>query len=182
MVAGRRRADGFTLLETIVVIAIMGILMAIGVPGIKTLLNNQKMKSATFDLVTTAMLARSEAIKWGGANSASIRIAAPSNNFSKGWCILFSGDVAITCPDMTASPTPAVPDGVMQIIKPTAGVGYAFGTAAGAIVFTRTGRLAAPVKLVVTDDDSSANSRCVTFDTNGNASVRVMTSGAPACS
>lgn len=182
MVAKRRRADGFTLLEVMVVIMIMGILMAVGVPGIKTLLNNQKMKSATFDLVTTAMLARSEAMKWGGANSASIRIVAPSNNLRKGWCILFSGDVAITCPDMTLVPTPAVPDGVMQIIKPTAGVGYAYGTAPAAIVFTRTGRLAAAVKLLVTDDDNLANVRCVTFDTNGNASVRVMSSGAPACS
>lgn len=181
MVANRRRADGFTLLEVLVVMAIMGILMAVGVPGIKTLLNNQKMKSATFDLVTTAMLARSEAIKWSGANTASIRIAAPANDFNKGWCILFSGDPAITCPDMTAVPTPAVPDGVMQIIKPTSGVVYAYGTATAPVVFTRTGRLAAPVKLLVSDDDDSADPRCVTFDTNGNASVRIMSSGAPAC-
>lgn len=173
MVTGRRRVNGFTLVEVLVVIAITGILMGIAVPGIKTLLNTQKMKSATFDLVTTAMLARSEAIKWGGASSSSISIVAPSNNFSNGWCIVFTS--ATTC--STSSPG----DGVMQIIKPTTGVTYE-GTAAP-IIFARTGRLAGgvPVTLLVTDDDSFATPRCVTFDTNGNAKVRVMAAGVTSC-
>lgn len=175
MVANRRRAYGFTLIELLVVIAIGGILMAIAVPGIKTLLNTQKMKSATFDLVTTAMLARSEAIKWSGASSASISIAAPSNNFSSGWCIVFTSS--------TTCSTSAPGDGVMQIIKPTAGVAYAYQGTAAPIIFTRTGRLAGgvPVTLLVTDDDAFATPRCVTFDVNGNARVRVMAAGTTSC-
>lgn len=176
MVSQRRRASGFTLIEVMIVIVIMGILMAIGVPGVKTLLNNQKMKSATFDLVTTAMFARSEAIKWGGVSGSSISIVAPSNDFSNGWCIVFTS--------ATACSLSAPADGVMQIIKPTANITYAYQGAAAPIVFSRTGRLAggAAVKLLVTDIDGFAAPRCVKFDTNGNASVWVMTSGAPACS
>ncbi len=175
MVANRRRADGFTLLEVMVVIAIMGILMAVGVPGIKTLLNVQKMKSATFDLVTTAMLARSEAIKWSGASGSSISIVAPSNNFSNGWCIVFTS--------ATACSTSAPDDGVMQIIKPTANMTYVYQGTAAPIVFTRTGRLAGgvPVTLRVTDIDNYATPRCVTFDINGNARVRAMPDHTTAC-
>lgn len=175
MVANRRRAYGFTLIELLVVIAIGGILMAIAVPGIKTLLNVQKIKSATFDLVTTAMLARSEAIKWSGASSASISIAAPSNNFSGGWCIVFTS--ATTCS------TSAPGDGVMQIIKATAGITYAYQGTAAPIIFARTGRLAGgvPVTLLVTDDDAFATPRCVTIDVNGNARVRVMAAGTTSC-
>lgn len=176
MVADRRRVNGFSLVEMMLVIAIAGILMSIAVPGVKTLLNTQKMKSATFDLVATAMLARSEAIKWSGASSSSISIAAPSNNFNSGWCIVFTS--ATTCS------TSAPGDGVMQIVRPTTGVTYAYQGTAAPIIFTRTGRLSggAAVKLLVTDDDSFATPRCVTFDTNGNASVRVMAAGTTSCS
>jgi len=182
MVANRRRADGFTLLEVLIVTVIMGLLMAVAVPGIKTLLNNQKMKSATFDLVTTAMLARSEAIKWGGAPDpstgvlrASISIVAPSNDFSNGWCIVFTST--------TTCSVSAPADGVMQIIKPTANMTYVYQGTAAPIVFTRTGRLAgnAAITLRVTDVDNYATPRCVTFDTNGNARVRVMPDHSTPC-
>lgn len=156
------------------VLAIMAIMMGIGVPGIKTLMNTQKMKAATFDLVTTAMLARSEAIKWGGA-AGTISIAAPSNDFSNGWCIVFTS--ATTC--STTSPG----DGVMQIFKATSGITYTYQGTAAPITFTRGGRLSAgaSVTLLVTDNDSFATPRCVTIDTNGNAKVRVMSAGTTSC-
>ena len=176
MVALRRRAHGFTLIELMVAIAIAGTLMAIGVPGIKSLLNNQKMKSATFDLVTTAMQARSEAIKWSGASSSSISIVAPSNDFSNGWCIVFTSS--------TTCSTSAPGDGVMQVMKAASGVTYVYQGTAAPITFTRTGRLSGgvAVTLLVTDTDGSATPRCVTFDTNGNARVRVMAAGTTTCS
>lgn len=175
MVSNRRRANGFTLLEVLVVTAIMGTLMAIGVPGIKTLLNVQKMKSATFDLVTTAMLARSEAIKWSGASGSSISIVAASGDFSNGWCIVFTSG--------TGCSLSAPADGVMQIIKPTANMTYVYQGTAAPIVFTRTGRLegGVPVTLRVTDIDDYATPRCVTFDINGNARVRAMPDHTTAC-
>lgn len=166
MVNLRRQAHGFSLIELIVVVAILGIAMGIAVPGLQSLLAGQKMKSATFDLITTAMLARSEAIKWGGASGAAISIVAPANNFNNGWCITFTSTVLcdLAAPD----------DGVMQIIKPTAGVNYVYQGVAAPIVFNRGGRLASggSVRLQVDDRDGSATSRCVSIDSSGNATVK----------
>ncbi len=166
MVNYRHQACGFSLIEVMVVIAILGIAMGIGVPGLQSLLTTQKMKSATFDLITTAMIARSEAIKWGGASSASISIVAPSNNFSNGWCVTFTN----TTPCDMSDPD----DGVMQIVRPTQGVAFVYQGVAAPIVFNRSGRLASgsSVRLQVDDDNAAANSRCVLIDSNGNATVK----------
>jgi type IV fimbrial biogenesis protein FimT len=175
MVANRRRAHGFTLVELMITIAIAGTLMAIAIPGTRTLLAGQKMKTATFDLVTTAMQARSEAIKWSGASSSSISIVAASNDFANGWCIVFTS--------ATACSTSAPSDAVMQVMKATTGVTYAYQGTYAPITFTRTGRLSGGVAVTirVTDNEGAAMPRCVTFDTNGNARVRVMATASTAC-
>ncbi|MDO8347773.1 MAG: GspH/FimT family pseudopilin [Rugosibacter sp.] len=174
MVSHRRRACGFSLIEVMVVIAILGIAMGIGVPGLQSLLANQKMKSATFDLVTTAMVARSEAIKWSGASSASISIVAPASGFGGGWCVTFTS----TTPCDMSSPN----DGVIQVVRSTQGVDYIYlgappGTSAiplAPIIFNRSGRLASgsSVRLQVNDSNATANSRCISIDSNGNATVK----------
>lgn len=162
------RHAGFTLIEMMVVLAIMGIALSIAMPDIKSLVNNQKMKSATFDLVATAMVARSEAIKWGGASSATIAIRAPADDFSSsGWCIVFTSTSACD----TSSPG----DAVIQVTRPPAGVTITYQGVAAPIIFNRSGRLTGgvAVKLQVDDNDAFSQSRCVTIDTNGNATVKV---------
>lgn len=163
-----RRASGFTVLEVMIVLVIAGIAMSIAAPGMKSMINNQKMKSATFELVATTMMARSEAIKWGGASSATISIRAPSDNFSSnGWCIVFTSSSACD----TSSPG----DAVMQIIKPPSGVTFTYQGTAAPITFNRSGRLTGgvAVKIQVADDQAFAPTYCVTIDTNGNASTKV---------
>jgi type IV fimbrial biogenesis protein FimT len=177
---------GFTLIEVLIVVAIMGIAMAIAVPSLRSLMDNQKMKSATFDLVTTVMQARSEAIKFGATTGAAISIVASSaavrgnsstgdKMFTNGWCIVFAS--TSTCDVSSSSPG----GDVMQITAPVENVVYTVKTCTTTsptsctITFGRSGRLTsgAAVKIQVDNDSGGASMpRCVTIDASGNASTK----------
>jgi type IV fimbrial biogenesis protein FimT len=163
-----------------VVLAIMGIAMAISLPSLRTLMDNQKMKSATFDLVTTVMQARSEAIKFGATSGVSISIAAASGGFTNaakfnnGWCIVFTS--TSTCD--VSSPA----GDVMRVNLPIANVVYTVttctttGVNACTITFGRSGKLVSgsAVKIQVDNDTGGASMpRCVTIDASGNAMTKV---------
>jgi type IV fimbrial biogenesis protein FimT len=176
----RPAEKGFTLIELLVVVAIMGIMLAVGMPGLRTLMDTQKMKSATFDLVTTVMQARSEAVKYGATSGASISIVASTGSsattlkFTNGWCIVFTSGSAC---DISS------PGGdVMRVNAATANVTYTVKTCTTAsasscvVTFGRNGRLSSgsAVKIEVTNDDTANPlARCVTIDAAGNASTVV---------
>lgn len=184
----KRRFSGFTLIELMIVMALMGIVLAYGVPGVRSMMDNQKMKAATFDLVTTAMFARSEAVKFGSTPGASISIAPAGGDYNSGWCVVFTG---------TSCSVSAPGGDVMRVNAPTAKVTYhvcdgspcvlncggvtpcATSTCGGVspcvITFLKSGRLkeGRSIKLQVGNDDSTnLLTRCVTIDAAGYASVK----------
>lgn len=171
--------SGFTLVEVMITLAIIGIAMAIAFPSIQTLLNNQKMKSAAFDLVTTVMQARSEAMKWGAPSGGipEISIVASDGGLSEGWCVTFTS--GSDC--KVLHPTTPGPD-VMLANKATAKIVYS--ALPKPIVFGHSGRLlsgagfaAAPVYILVQDADEYATARCVVIDSNGNPRTYVQSGG-----
>jgi type IV fimbrial biogenesis protein FimT len=54
---------GFTLIELLVVMTLIGIMLGIGVPSFRNFVAGQQVKTATYELMTALMLARSEAVK-----------------------------------------------------------------------------------------------------------------------
>ena len=59
MVTGNK---GFTLLELIIIIAILGITMAIAAPGLSTMISNNRISSNASDFAAALQLAKAEAV------------------------------------------------------------------------------------------------------------------------
>lgn len=154
-------ARGFSLVEVLVVVAIMVVLMAVGVPALSDWLAGQRLRTASYALVGSAMQARSEAIKRG----TDIAILAPaSDDLSLGWCVQVGTAAAcsVTAPGVA----------VMHVQQPISGVAFTFSSTAGPIVFNRSGRLSGGAVLVeIADNTRTDMKRCVTIDAGGNARV-----------
>jgi type IV fimbrial biogenesis protein FimT len=79
-----RAQRGFTLAEILIVIAIIGIIAAFGMPAMSKLLAGQAVRSAAYDLFADLIYARGEAIARG--TNVTINSAA-GNNWKDGWSI-----------------------------------------------------------------------------------------------
>jgi type IV fimbrial biogenesis protein FimT len=61
--AGRRPERGFTLLELMIAVAVVGIVAAIGYPGMTAIISNGRLGGAANEMVATLQLARLEAVR-----------------------------------------------------------------------------------------------------------------------
>lgn len=59
----RKKERGFTLLELMIVVIVLAILATAGVPFYRSFMTNQRIRTATFDMMALITFARSEAIK-----------------------------------------------------------------------------------------------------------------------
>ncbi len=87
----RTPVAGFSLTETLVVVAILAIIAVIGIPSYRTTVLNNRLLAASTDLVTTLNLARSEAVKSGTrvtlCKSANATACDNSVEWERGWIV-----------------------------------------------------------------------------------------------
>ena len=95
---GKMHADGVTLIEAMVTVAMIGIVLAIGVPAVRDIVLTNKMSVAVNDLVTTLHISRTEAVKraeqivlCSTTEWASPVAACQDGNLAGGW-IIFADD------------------------------------------------------------------------------------------
>ena len=77
------RQRGFTVIEILLVIVVIGVLLSIAAPSFVTFTSSQKVKTASFDLYAAMVFARSEAIK----RRVNVTVAPVSSDWKNGWTI-----------------------------------------------------------------------------------------------
>jgi prepilin-type N-terminal cleavage/methylation domain-containing protein len=113
------RSAGFNLIELLIVMAIAGILLAIGVPSMRDFVINTRRASTVNEMVALMQYARAEVVKRGGrmticpSTNGTSCVASPTN-WSAGWLLFWSpGTAAENCTvdlgdgELTPSTTPA---------------------------------------------------------------------------
>ena len=92
MIRPQMRQSGFTVIEIMVVIMIVGVLAAIAFPAMTDLIRTQKVRSAAYDLFADLTFARGEAI----ARGRNVTMTSTSGtNWLDGWTIMDTGNNAV---------------------------------------------------------------------------------------
>lgn len=156
------KARGFTLVELLATLAIAAILTMVAIPSFRSLIEAQRIKSASFDMVAMLTLARSEAIK----RNTQVTSTPNNNDWKQGWVVQAQqGASTITLSQQSGITSAAITitclqAGVVQSCSP--------------VTFDLSGHLKPPaqsIQIVTSAVTSGAgnlnNSRCISVDLMG---------------
>ena len=144
---------GFTLVELMVVVALVAVITSTAAPGLSAFASGQRAKAMTLDLSSDLLYARSEALK----RNAVVTITPRSSQWSSGWAVSTGGNDILT---RQAS---------ADVVQ--------FTGAPAFISFNVNGRVSAPssavqITMAPASGALSHNQRCVELDLSGRARVK----------
>lgn len=169
-------AGGFSLIELMVVVAILGIMLGFAAPNYAEWVATQRVRDTAADIHTSLMRARSEALSRGVSTS----ICAVNGNLANGWSIpnpsrkddltLFNPDPGAPADTTTAF---QCTNTLSVFIEQHGPVQNATISGATNVTFTNTGRVATALAIKVTVTGTNMG-RCVTVDTAGRPKTRAI--------
>ena len=156
---------GFSLLELMIGITILGVMSSFALPELSRLVRDQRVKTATSDVYASIIYARSEAIKRNQnvalCASTNGTACAGSTNWATGWIVFVDAD---------ADGAPAT---AADIIKKQDAFTNVTLTGVGTnMSYRRDGRLVAVTPNFVVSG-TNVTSRCVRLDVSGRPNVQV---------
>lgn len=146
---GPNGQQGFTIIEVLTVIVMIGVLLALAAPSFVTFSASQKVKTASFDVYASLVFARSEAIK----RRQLVTVAPNGGDWATGWTVN------------------AVIGGVATTLRSQDALSGVVLSGAPSVVYRLDGRLNGGATLGVLirpqTADASISNRCVRVDLTG---------------
>jgi type IV fimbrial biogenesis protein FimT len=148
------RVAGFTLIELMVTLSVLGVLLALVSPSFTRLIATNRLASQTNEFVATLHLARSEAVR--RAQSVTLRATANPDDYSKGWRVFLDADAD----GSPAEPSTKTDGEALRVIGPSS----------GGITIKRATRSGTPGSFSYSDAPTSVTDRMyLTFSSRGAA-------------
>lgn len=85
----QRASGGFTLVELVTVVVIVGVIAALAAPSMAELIRSQRIKGAASDLMETLLFARSEAVKRNANVSINAATVGGTTSWNNGWSVSY---------------------------------------------------------------------------------------------
>ncbi len=142
------RSSGFTMVELMIGVAILGIMAGFAAPAFRDMLVNERVKSASFEMIAALTLARSEAVKRNVA--VTLTPTSAGTDWAGGWTVVAAGPTTLNTQGAFSS---------VIITGPTS------------FVYNRSGRsssaTAVTFQIASATGSSTITPRCITMGTTG---------------
>jgi type IV fimbrial biogenesis protein FimT len=147
-----RKQNGFTVIELMISLTVLAVIISIAAPSFVIMLNNNRVTSATNDLIASMALARTEAVKRNG----NVLMLATGGNWENGHQIGIDSDSSGT---LTTAERLRDIEGPHSAVEMDA-VRKGTTTAVTSLVFSADGELRTPSTAVTFTVDSTEDNIC----------------------